>query len=113
MEENEEPLPDLSPDDEPEEMGWGDLPRMVNIRDFAQMVGNEFEQIGSSFRLSLRSMFQLPFGPVTGTIGFLLTWVRACLLILVIFVFGSGILLITLLRALGLFSPKRDDGADE
>ena len=35
-------------DDKP--LGWRDLPKVVNIKDFAQMVGGEAEQIGGSLR---------------------------------------------------------------
>ena len=47
-------------------LGWRDLPGVVNLKDFAQMVGTEVEQIGTSLRISLESLFRLPFGPIKG-----------------------------------------------
>ena len=46
---------DAQPAGEEEErkpLSWRDLPRVVNLKDFAQMVGSEAEQIGTSFRMS-------------------------------------------------------------
>ncbi len=90
---------------------WRDLPTVVNIKDFAQMVGGEAGQIATSLRTSLESFGRLPFGPILGSIGLFILSIRSCLLVMVIFVFGTGILLITLLRALGLISRggKRSD----
>ena len=93
-------------------LSWRDLPSVVNLKDFAQMVGGEAEQIAGSFRMALDSLFRLPFGPIIGFFGLFIVSIRSCLLVLVVFVFGTGILLITLLRALGLVSRSRtrDDG---
>lgn len=110
MADDETPTPDDLDDRKP--LSWGDLPSVVNIKDFALMVGGEIEQIGASFRLSLDSLFQLPFGPIVGITGLFIASVRSCLLILVVLVFGTGILLITLLRAAGLISRKRKPDGD-
>lgn len=95
-------------------LGWRDLPGVVNIKDFAQMVGGEAEQIGTSFRMALESFFRLPFGPIGGFFGLFIVSIRSCLLVLVIFVFGTGIFLLTIMRALGLITRgrKRDDASD-
>jgi hypothetical protein len=96
-------------DDSRKPLSWRDLPNVVNLRDFAEMVGNEIEQIGISTRMALQSLFKLPFGPITGILGLFIIGIRSCLLVLVLFVFGFGIMLITLLRGFGLFSRKPDD----
>lgn len=95
-------------------LGWRDLPGVVNLKDFAQMVGAEAEQIGTSLRISLESLFRLPFGPILGFFGLLIVGIRSCLLVLVVLVFGTGIFLLTIIRALGLISRKRkrDDSSD-
>ena len=95
-------------------LGWRDLPGVVNLKDFAKMVGTEAEQIGTSLRISLESLFRLPFGPILGFVGLLIVSIRSCLLVLVILVFGSGIFLLTIMRALGLISRKRkrDNSSD-
>jgi hypothetical protein len=110
MDENEDAPQDEEqeePADERKPLGWRDLPSVVNIKDFAQMVGGEVEQIGGSLRVSLESFGRLPFGPILGFIGLFILSIRSCLLVLVIFVFGTGILLVTLIRALGFFSRGR------
>ena len=86
---------------------WRDLPGVVNLKDFAQMVGTEAEQIGTSLRIALESLFRLPFGPIRGFFGLALVSIRACLLVMVIFVFGTGIFLMTIMRALGLITRRR------
>ncbi len=88
-------------------LGWGDLPSVVNLKDFAQMVGGEAERIAGSFRMSLESLFRLPFGPIGAFFGLFIVSIRSCLLVMVIFVFGSGIFLLTLMRALGLITRGR------
>ena len=88
-------------------LGWRDLPGVVNLKDFAQMVGTEAEQIAGSFRRALESFFRLPFGPIRGSFGLLIVSVRTCLLVMVIFVFGTGIFLMTIMRALGLITRGR------
>ncbi len=90
-----------------EPLGWRDLPGVVNLKDFAQMVGGEAEQIGTSFRMALESFFRLPFGPIGGFFGLFVASIRSCLLIMVIFVFGTGIFLLTIMRALGLITRGR------
>jgi len=101
------PEPGQEPDRET--LSWRDLPKVVNLRDFAEMVGNEIEQIGASTRLALQSLVRLPFGPIIGSIGLFILAIRGCLLILVLFVFGAGIMLITLLRGFGLLSRTPSD----
>ena len=96
---------DLDADRKP--LAWRDLPSVVNIKDFAQMVGGEAEQIGGSVRTSLESFGRLPFGPILGFIGLFILSIRSCLLVMVIFVFGTGILLVTLMRGLGLITRGR------
>ena len=91
----------------PKTLGWRDLPGVVNIKDFAQMVGGEAEQIGGSLRTALESFGRLPFGPIFGLIGLFILSIRSCLLVMVIIVFGTGILLITLMRGLGLITRGR------
>ncbi len=88
-------------------LGWRDLPRVVNLKDFAQMVGSEAEQIGTSFRMALESLFHLPFGPIAGFFGLFIASIRSCLLVMVILVFGTGIFLVTIMRALGLITRSR------
>ena len=88
-------------------LGWRDLPGVVNLKDFAQMVGTEAEQIAGSFRRALESFFRLPFGPIRGSFGLCIVGIRSCLLVMVIFIFGTGIFLMTIMRALGLISRKR------
>jgi len=99
-------------EEERKSLSWRDLPSVVNLKDFAQMVGSEAEQIGTSLRTSLESLFRLPFGPIAGLFGLFIVSIRSCLLVLVIFVFGTGILLMTIMRALGMITGrrKRDDG---
>lgn len=111
----EEETPEQANDEEERKpLGWTDLLSVVNIKDFAQMVGGEVEQIGASLRLALESFGRLPFGPFLGAAGLFILSIRSCLLVLVIIVFGTGILLITLLRALGLIShkPKEEEPED-
>ena len=93
-------------------LGWRDLPGVVNLKDFAQMVGTEAEQIAGSFRRALGSLFRLPFGPIRGTFGLLIVSFRTCLLVLVIFVFGTAIFLMTIMRALGLITRSRASNKD-
>ncbi len=107
MGENEDAPEEEDLAEERKPLGWRDLPTVVNIRDFAQMVGGEAHQIGDSLRLSLESMGRLPFGPIFGFFGLFILSIRSCLLVMVIFIFGTGILLITLMRALGLITRRR------
>ena len=111
MAENEDASEEDEVDEDRKPLGWRDLPSVVNIKDFAQMVGGEAEQIGGSVRTSLESFGRLPFGPILGFIGLFILSIRSCLLVMVIFVFGTGILLLTLMRGLGLITRgrKRDD----
>ena len=107
MADQEEPQGDAPiEDDDRRPLSWRDLPNVVNLRDFAEMVGNEIEQIGISTRMALESLFRLPFGPFIGLVGLFIIAIRSCLLLLVLFVFGFGIMLITLLRGFGLISRK-------
>lgn len=106
MGENEDATEEELPD-ERKPLGWRDLPTVVNIRDFAQMVGGEVQQIGATLRLSLESIGHLPFGPIFGFFGLFILSIRSCLLVIVIFVFGTGILLVTLMRGLGLITRGR------
>ena len=88
-------------------LGWRDLPGVVNLKDFAQMVGTEAEQIAGSFRRALESFFRLPFGPIRGSFGLCIVGIRSCLLVMVVFIFGTGIVLMTIMRAIGLISRGR------
>ena len=107
MDENDRAPKEDELDEERKPLGWRDLPSVVNIKDFAQMVGTEAEQIGGSLRSALESFGRLPFGPIWGFFGLFILSIRSCLLVMVIFVFGTGILLITLMRGLGLISRGR------
>ena len=88
-------------------LGWRDLPSVVNLKDFAQMAGTEAEQIAGSFRRALESFFRLPFGPIRGFFALLIVSIRGCLLVMVIVVFGTGIFLMTIMRAIGLITRAR------
>ncbi|MEX0786520.1 MAG: hypothetical protein WD939_07785 [Dehalococcoidia bacterium] len=79
--------------------GWRDLLGAVNLRDFSQMVRGELAMVGSSFRLASDAFTRLPFGPFIAVAGLLLLLVRLVLLTLVIVVFGTGIVLISAVRA--------------
>ena len=107
MGENEDASEEDEVDEDRKPLGWRDLPSVVNIKDFAQMVGGEAEQIATSLRTSLESFGRLPFGPILGFIGLFILSLRSCLLVMVIFVFGTGILLVTLMRGLGLITRGR------
>ncbi len=107
MDENEDASEEDEVDEDRKPLGWRDLPGLVNIKDFAQMVGTEAEQIGGSLRSALESFGRLPFGPIWGFFGLFILSIRSCLLVMVIFVFGTGILLVTLMRGLGLISRGR------
>jgi hypothetical protein len=93
-------------------LGWRDLLGVVNLKDFVQMVGTEVEQIGTSLRISLESLFRLPFGPIRGFFGLFIVSIRSCLLVMVIFVLGTGIFLATIMRAIGLITPGRTADKD-
>ncbi len=107
MVENESAPEEDGLDEDRKPLGWRDLPTVVNIKDFAQMVGTEAEQIGGSLRSALESFGRLPFGPIWGFFGLFILSIRSCLLVMVIFVFGTGILLVTLMRGLGLITRRR------
>ncbi len=107
MDENEDASKEEEVDEDRKPLGWRDLPSVVNIKDFAQMVGGEAEQIGGSVRAALESFGRLPFGPIFGFFGLFILSLRSCLLVMVIFVFGTGILLVTLMRGLGLITRGR------
>ena len=79
---------------------WRDLLGAVNLRDFAQMVGSEAAQIGTSLRLAIQALPRLPMGPLLFLAGVLMALFRSLLLLLVVVVFGSAILIISAVRGL-------------
>ena len=78
--------------------GWRDLLRAVNLRDFTEMVAGEAAQIATSLRLAAQAALRLPFGPLFFLGGLVIALLRLLLLILVVLVFGTGILLISAVR---------------
>ena len=79
---------------------WRDLLGAVNLGDFAQMVGSELAQIGTSLGLAFRALPRLPVGPLVFLLGVLMALFRLVLLLLVVVAFGSAILIISAVRAL-------------
>jgi ABC-type transporter Mla maintaining outer membrane lipid asymmetry permease subunit MlaE len=79
---------------------WRDLLGAVNLRDFAQMVGSEAAQIGTSLRLAFQALPRLPMGPLLFLLGVLMALFRSLLLLLVVVVFGGAILIISAVRGL-------------
>ena len=80
--------------------GWRDLFGAVNLRDFAQMVGNELTQIATSTRLAFQALPRLPFGPLLFLLGVLMALFRLLLLLLVVIAFGTSIVVISAVRGL-------------
>lgn len=79
---------------------WRDLLGAVNLRDFAHMVGNELEQIGTSLGLAFQVLPRLPIGPLLFLVGLAMALFRLVLLLLVVVAFGIAILVISAVRAL-------------
>jgi hypothetical protein len=71
----------------------------VNLADFAQMVASEAGMIGRAAGVALQALPRLPFGPLIFLGGMLMVALRALLLAFVVVVFGAGIAIITLVRA--------------
>lgn len=91
--------------------GWRQLLGAVNLRDFADMVRGELGMIGSSLRRAVEALPHVPAGPLV-FFGFLLLVVlRSVLLVLVVILFGTGILLISTVR--GAIRMARRQGGDE
>jgi len=100
------------PESEPHTIGLRQLLGAVNLRDFAQMVGAEIIQIGTSARLAFESLTRLPLGPAFFVVGMLIVLLRSILLALVIVAFGGGIVAITVSRGLlKLLGGRSKDGA--
>lgn len=78
--------------------GWRQLLGAVNLRDFIDMVAGELAMIGSSFGQGARALPHLPAGPPVFLGFWLLAILRSLLLILVVVVFGTAILLISMVR---------------
>ena len=95
-------------EDEPKTFGWRHLPGAVNLRDFAQMVGGEVRQIGTSVSLAFRLLSHLPLGPFLFVGGLLIALLRALLLVLVVPVFGGAILVITVVRGIARIARGGD-----
>jgi prepilin signal peptidase PulO-like enzyme (type II secretory pathway) len=90
--------------EEERNFGWRQLPSRVNLRDFAAMVAGEASLIAGSTRTAFQALPHLPFGPLLFLGGMLMVIFRTSLLIVVVFVFGAAIALISLVRGLtGLF----------
>lgn len=80
--------------------GIRDLLSAVNLKDFGQMVGAEIQQIGTIVSAAFTSLSRLPFGLVLFLWGMGMALFRSCLLVLVAFTFGIGILAITVSRVM-------------
>jgi hypothetical protein len=87
---------------------WRDLFGAVNLRDFAQMVGSELAQIGTSMGLAVRALPRLPIGPLVFLLGMAMALFRLVLLLLVVVVFGGAILIISAVRALTRRGAKEE-----
>ena len=94
------------------EFGLRQLLRAVNLRDFAQMAGNELYQIGSTFARRLSGAARLPLGPFLLFATSFVLVIRLFLLTLVIFFFGSGILALTVLRSVSRIMRTRPDDVE-
>ena len=98
------------PEEEPgQEFGLRQLLRVANLRDFAQMAGNELYEIGSTFARRLGGATRLPLGPFLFFVTMIVLPVRLFLLALVIFFFGSGIVALTVLRSVSRIMRTRPD----
>jgi len=97
------------------QFGLRELLGAVNLRDFVDMVGAEVGHIGNAAGLAVQSLTRLPFGPFAFVIGIAIVGFRSCLLVLVVIVFGTGILAISIARTvLGLMGrrpaePREDE----
>jgi len=90
-----------------------DLLGAVNVRDFIDMVGAEIGHIGTSAGLAVRALTRLPFGPFAFVVGMAIVGLRSCLLVLVVIVFGGGILAVSAARTLlGLMGRRTEPGGD-
>lgn len=78
--------------------GWRQLLGAVNLKDFADIVVGELGMIGNSLRRAFEALPRPPFGPLISLGFLLLAALRSFLLILVVVVFGTGILVITAAR---------------
>lgn len=85
----------------PHTFGWRDLLGAVNLGDFSEMVRGELTMVGDAFTLALESLRHPPLGPLIAIAGLLLLLLRVILLALVVIVFGTGIVLISAVRAIG------------
>ena len=88
----------------PRKIGFGDLLRGVNLRDFFDMVKGEFALVLTSARLAVRAH------PILMPLAIALVVLRLVLLVGVIVVLGGAITLIMMLRGLTRLHRK-DEGA--
>ena len=92
-------------------LGWRQFLGAVNLKDFSGMVGAELGMIAVSLRLALQSLLRPPFGPLIALAGMLMALLRLMLLVLVVVVFGTAILAITIVRGVANLARGRP-GAD-
>jgi hypothetical protein len=78
--------------------GWRQLFGSVNLRDFIDIVRGELGMIGSSLRQGAQALPRLPAGPLVFLGFWLLAILRSVLLIFVVVVFGTGILIVIIVR---------------
>lgn len=83
----------MAEDQEPERMGIRDVLARVNLRDFGDMIKGEFGLVTSSLGLAVRSR------SLAAVPAFVLALLRLVLLALVTVVLGTGIVLVTIVRA--------------
>lgn len=87
--------------------GWRQLLGAVNLRDFSQMVAGELGMIGMAVGLAFESLSRLPFGPLIFPAGMLMAFLRFVLLVLVVVVFGTAILSVTVVRGAASIARRR------
>jgi hypothetical protein len=84
----------------------------VNLADFAQMVGSEARMIGRAAGVALEALPRLPVGPLVFLGGMLMVAFRALLLAFVVIVFGGGIAIISVVRAVARWRRGQPDERD-
>jgi hypothetical protein len=89
----------------PRKIGFGDLLRGVNLRDFFDMVKGELGLVMTSARLAIHAK------PILMPLAIALVVLRLVLLVGVIVVLGGAITLIMMLRGLTRLHRKDDDAA--
>ena len=94
---------------EPRAFGWRQLLGAVNLRDFSEMVAGEVNQVAEAGRLALAAFPHLPAGPLLFLRELLILLLRVSLLVLVVVVFGAGIVVISFVRATITMLRGRDE----